>query len=252
MSGRALPRWPLALVVPAALLALWQQAATGPAAGMLAPLPDVAATFRTELRDGQLATDALATLLRALSGFLCGALAGTMLGIAMALSRPLERSVGPLFHALRQVPLLGWLPLIGLWLGNGDDAKFVIVALAAFYPSVLNSVAGVQGVDRRYREVARVLQLSAPRRFVHLLLPAAAPLILTGLSQALAFAWIAAIGAELLLGGASGLGATMSVGQAQQRIDIVLVAIVATGAIGFSLNALLLRLRRRLLRWQTA
>lgn len=248
------PRTLLGFVLPALLAIYWYVWSSGPGATAtsFAPVHDVLATLAEELRDGQLLRDSLATVTRALTGFALGSVAGVLLGVAMAVSRPVEAAVGPLFHALRQVPLLGWLPLIGLWLGTGDQAKMLMVSLAAFYPSVLNAFAGVSGVDKRYHEVAEVYGFDDEQRFFKLLLPAAAPTILTRLSQALAFAWIGTIGAELLLGTGSGLGATLSMGQIQQRMDIVLVAIAATGALGFTLNAVLLRIRRHLLRWQPA
>lgn len=232
-------------IVPPALLLLWGNDA-------FAPLTDVAAACAELLADGSLVRDSVATVGRALEGLVVGALFGLALGTAMAMSRTTERLVGPLFHALRQVPLLGWLPLIGLWLGNGDDAKRLIVGLAAFYPTVLASFEGLAHVEKRYHEVASLYGFDWRQRFVHLLLPAATPILLTGLSQALAFAWIATIGSELLLGAQSGLGATMSLAQAQQRLDTLLVLIVATGLIGFALNHLLGRIRRGLLVWHPA
>lgn len=242
----------LGLLVPALLLAWWALWSRSASSTAFVPLSEVAGTFLLELRDGQLLGDSLATVSRALTGFTFGASAGVLFGVAMAMSRPIEAAIGPLFNALRQVPLLGWLPLIGLWLGNGDEAKLLMISLAAFYPSVLNAFAGVSGVEARYREVADVFGFDAGQRFVRVLLPAASPMILTGLSQSLAFAWIGTIGSELLLGTGSGLGATLATGQAQQRMDIVLVAIAATGALGFALNAALLRARRHILRWQPA
>ena len=232
-------------LVPPALLLTWGNDA-------FAPLTHVASTFVDLVADGSLLRDSLSTVSRALYGLILGALAGLVLGAAMAISRPVERLAGPLFHALRQVPLLGWLPLIGLWLGNGDEAKLLIVGLAAFYPTVLASFEGLAHVEKRYHEVASLYGFDWRQRFVNLLLPAAAPLILTGLSQALAFAWIATIGSELLLGAESGLGATMSLAQAQQRPDVILVLIVLTGLVGFTLNHLLGRIRRALLLWQPA
>lgn len=251
MKDIARYRFVLGLAVPALLLVWWEmQARGGGASAAFAPLGQVAGTFVEEARDGQMLANCLATLQRALSGFTLGAGAGVMLGVAMALSRPVETIIGPLFHALRQVPLLGWLPLVGLWLGNGEGAKLLIISLGAFYPAVLNSFTGISGVERRYQEVTSVLRFSGGQRFFRLLLPAAAPTILTGISQSLAFAWIGTIGSELLLGTGSGLGSALSVGQMQQRMDIVLVAIALTGALGLMLNTGLLRVRRQLLRWQ--
>jgi sulfonate transport system permease protein len=70
------------------------------------------------------------------------------------------------------------------------------------------------------------------------------------LTQGLAFAWIASIASEILLGVGGGLGVTMQLAQMQQRIDIILVAILVTAALGFTINRLFLRLRQHLLRWQ--
>lgn len=242
----------LGLIVPVLILVWWQaQSAQGGARALaFVPLQQIGATLVAQLSSGFLLNDALATLSRAITGLLLGGLVGTALGVAMAMSRPLDRVVGPLYHAVRQVPLLGWLPLIGLWVGNGDAAKLLIVSLAAFYPTVLNSYEGVRTVERRYVEVARLFGFSAGQRFVHVLLPAALPLILTGVAQALAFAWIATIGTEMLFGANAGLGATMGVAQAQQRMDIILVAILAAASLGFTLHYSITTLRQHLLRWQ--
>lgn len=245
-------RLAIGLVVPVLLLFWWQaQSAQGGARALaFVPLQDVGATLAAQVASGFLLNDALATLSRALTGLLVGGIAGTALGVAMAMWRPLDRVVGPLFHALRQVPLLGWLPLIGLWVGNGDATKLLVVSLAAFYPTVLNSYEGVAAVERRYVEVGSLFGFTPAQRFQHVLLPAALPLILTGFTQALAFAWIATIGTEILLGADAGLGATMGVAQAQQRMDVILVAILAAALLGFSINTLFARLRLHLLRWQ--
>lgn len=255
MSGppRNIPaRIVIGLVAPALILLWWQaQSQAGGARSLaFAPLDAVARTFAELVASGQLFDDALASLSRAVTGLVLGVTAGIALGVAMATSRALDRLVGPLYHAIRQVPLLGWLPLIGLWLGNGDSAKLLIVGLAAFYPTVLNSYEGVAHVERRYLEVGRIYGFTAAQRFRLILLPAAMPLILTGITQALAFAWIATIGTEILLGSGTGLGATMGQAQARQQMDVILVAIIVTALLGFTLNHLFARLRGHLLRWQ--
>lgn len=240
------------LVVPVLILIWWQgQAEAGGARALaFAPLGAIANAFTELATSGLLLNDALTTLSRAVTGLVLGGTLGVLLGVAMATVRPIDRLVGPLYHAIRQVPLLGWLPLIGLWLGNGDAAKLLIVGLAAFYPAVLNTYEGVVNVERRYVEVGRIYGFTPFQRFRLILLPAALPLVLTGISQALAFAWIATIGTEILLGSGGGLGATMGHAQAQQRMDVILVAIVVTALLGFTLNHLFARLRGHLLRWQ--
>ena len=251
---RAPGRMAIGLIVPALILIWWNAQAHGggPRALAFAPLGAVAAAFEELARSGQLLRDALATLSRTITGLSIGGTAGVAVGVAMASSRWVDRLAGSLFHSIRQVPLLGWLPLIGLWLGNGDSAKLLIVSLAAFYPTVLNSYEGVSHVEKRYLEVGRIYGFSPAQRLRLILLPAALPLILTGITQALAFAWIATIGTEILLGSGGGLGATMGAAQAQQRMDVILVAITVTALLGFTINHLFARLRGHLLRWQGA
>lgn len=245
-------RFAIGLAVPLLILLWWQvqSGAGGARALAFVPLQDVAGSIAAELRSGLLLSDALATVSRAVTGLVLGSAVGIAVGTAMATSSLVDRLIGPLYHAVRQVPLLGWLPLIGLWLGNGDAAKLLIVSLAAFYPTVLASYEGLRQVERRYVEVGALLGLGSGQRFFNILLPGALPMILTGVSQALAFAWIGTIGTEILLGSGAGLGATMSLAQAQQRMDTIIVAILATGLLGFSLNQLFTRFRQHLLRWQ--
>jgi sulfonate transport system permease protein len=76
------------------------------------------------------------------------------------------------------------------------------------------------------------------------------PLVLTGITQALAFAWISTIGTELLTGAGSGLGVSMAQAQMQQRLDVMLVVIGVTAALGFIINHLFQRVRKSALRWQ--
>lgn len=250
--NRPLPRIALGLIVPALILGWWtiQSNAGGARALAFVPLGTIATTFADLATGGLLLDDALTTLSRAVTGLLLGSVAGIALGVAMATLRPVDRLIGPLYHAIRQVPLLGWLPLIGLWLGNGESAKLLIIGLAAFYPTVLGTYEGIAHVERRHLDVGRVYGFNALQRFHYVLLPAALPLTLTGITQAIAFAWIATIGVEILLGAGGGLGATMGVVQAQQRMDIILVAIAVTALLGFTINHLFARLRSHLLRWQ--
>ncbi|MGE4305137.1 MAG: ABC transporter permease [Novosphingobium sp.] len=252
--NRSRARVALGVVPPMLLLVWWQLQSAGSGAQALAfvPLPQVGSEFADLIASGLLLSDSLDTLARAVTGFLMGALAGVAAGMAMGVSPLFERFFGPLYHAVRQVPLLGWLPLIGLWLGNGEGAKLLIVGLAAFYPTVLNTYEGVINVEASHRELGRLYSFGPLQRFRFILLPGALPLILTGLSQAITFAWIATIGTEILLGAGGGLGATMSHAQAQQRMDTILVAILVTGILGFSINYLFALLRRHLLRWQVA
>lgn len=248
-----LTRWPVKLVLgllsPIALIVWWQAQASLHAV-TFAPPAQVVRTFENLLWSGDLLRDGFATLRRAFTGLAIGAPLGVATGIAMGIWNPVDRLVGPFLHALRQVPMIGWLPLIGLWFGVGEGTELIVVSMSAFFPSMLNSHAGVAHVERRYLDVGGILQFSTLQRIRFILLPAALPLILTGITQALAFAWISTLATELLTGAGSGLGVAMQMAQIQQRLDVMLVVIGVTAALGFLINQFFRRLRQHLLRWQ--
>ncbi|WP_231639412.1 ABC transporter permease [Sphingomonas profundi] len=247
-------RLAIGLVAPVLLLAWWQYQATAGDSRSLAfaPLGSVGTAFVGMAASGALLFDIAATLTRSLFGLVVGGGVGIAVGVLTGLSRPLDRIVGPFLHAVRQVPLMGWLPLLGLWFGAAEGSQAIVVCLSAFFPAMLNTHAGVANVERRFLDVGRIYGFTPMQRFRRILLPAAMPMILTGLTQALAFTWIAEIGTEILLGTGGGLGVTLQNAQMQQRMDVILVTILVTAMIGLAVNQLFLALRRHLLRWQAA
>lgn len=239
-------------VVPLLLLALWQvQAQRGALyASVFPPLQQIGAAALELWRSGELTGAVGASLGRAVLGWISGALAGIGVGLVLALCRPLDRIAGPLFTALRQVPLFAWIPLIGLWLGQGETARLFIVQLAAFTPCLLHSYEGAAKLEHRYLEVARALRLSARTRLLKLVLPASMPAILSGVAQALTVAWIAAVAGELLFASGPGLGNSMLMAEAGARMDAVLVCVALIAALGYAMNYALARLGAHLLRWR--
>lgn len=245
-------RLAIGLVAPALLLAWWQWFSTsgGASAVAVAPLGAVGDAFVELIENGTIFSDVVSTLTRAFTGFAIGASLGVATGTAMAAFPLLNRTLGPLLHALRQVPMIGWLPLIGLWFGTGEGSELIMVCVGAFFPAMLGTHAGVANVEQRYLDVGEVFRFTVPQRFLRIQLPAAMPLILTGLTQALAFAWIGTLAGELLMGAGGGLGVTLQTAQIQQRLDIILVTVAITAVLGFAINQIIARVRREVLRWQ--
>jgi sulfonate transport system permease protein len=245
-------RLAIGLIAPALLLAWWQWFSTsgGASAVAVAPLGAVGAAFVELIENGTIFSDIVSTLTRAFTGFVIGASLGVATGTAMAVWPLLNRVLGPLLHALRQVPMIGWLPLIGLWFGTGEGSELIMVCVGAFFPAMLNTHAGVANVERRYLDVGEVFRFTVTQRFLRIQLPAAMPLILTGLTQALAFAWIGTLAGELLMGAGGGLGVTLQTAQIQQRLDVILVTVAITALLGFAINQIIARVRLEELRWQ--
>jgi sulfonate transport system permease protein len=242
------------LIVPLALLAAWEVLSrrSSAAAYAFVPLRDIGAAWKEALSSGELLHSLASTLRHAGLGLVAGSTVGLVVGSGLGLSRTFDRIVGPLYHGLRQVPLLGLVPLIGLWFGNGDGARLLVVSLAAFYPVTLATAEGLRGADRAYLELARALVLHRVQTFRHVLLPGAVPAIVSGLLQAVAFTWIAAVGSELLFAAGTGLGTFMQQGQASGRMELVIVGIGAIAITGSLMNGAVARTGRWVLRGREA
>ncbi|MBM3114578.1 ABC transporter permease [Jeongeupia naejangsanensis] len=242
------------LVLPLLLLVLWQWlSGQGPAYAMVfVPAGQMLAGIDELLSSGELGHALAASVSRMSLGLAIGAGSGFALAVATASLRPLDRALTPVLNAVRQVPLLGWAPLLGLWLGNGEPAKLFVIAMAAFFPTLLGTYEGLRGVDRRYRELAAISKLSPWQGFVQVSLPAASPNVLTGVSQSLAVAWMAAVGTELLFAAGLGLGTLMFTAETGARMDVVLVCVAVIGVLGYTLSRLFEWLAHWLLRWRDA
>lgn len=240
------------LLLPLLLLLAWEYQSRQGAAGAYAfvPLASIGQSLLDLLGSGELLVNMFASLARTSSGLFFGILFGVSLGVLMALSRIADRLIGPLFHSIRQVPMLGWIPLIAMWFGNGEFSKVLIVSLAAFYPMVLNTYEGFSHVEKRYREVGQVLELGRLQQFFSVLLPAALPSVATGVLHALAFAWVTAVGSELFLSSGAGLGNLMMSAEAGSRMEVIVLSVLCIGLLGYLMNLLFSRLSRHLLRWR--
>lgn len=240
------------LALPVLLLLLWEfMSRQGTVyAYAFVPVADIWRSLLEILESGELLTNLFATLQTAIAGLVIGGSLGLAVGALMGMSRTVDKIIGPLYHTVRQVPLLGWIPLIGLWFGNGLLSKVLIVCLASFYPMVLNTYEGIRNVERQYAEVAQVLKFSRWQLFIHVLLPASMPSIITGVMHALAFAWISTVGSELLFSTGAGLGGLMLNAQAASRMDVVVLCVASIGVTGLIMNYGFARLSRHLLRWR--
>ncbi|MBF8732652.1 ABC transporter permease [Pseudomonas guariconensis] len=240
------------LVLPLLLIAAWEIASRQGASQAYAfvPLERIGQGLVELLASGELWLSVQASLQRTCLGLLFGVLAGFVLGAGMASSRWLERLFAPLFHGLRQVPILGLIPLLALWFGSGEATKVLIVSLAAFYPMTLNAFEGFSHVEKRYREVGRLYALSPWQQFVQILLPGALPSLCNGALHALAFAWVSSVGSELFLSTGMGLGNLMMNAETGSRMEIIVIGVLCIGLLGYAMNQLFSRLSRHLLRWR--
>lgn len=236
---------PLALLVAWALVA---QAGWYPPQLLVPPL-QVYEAFVELLGSGELREHLQNSLSRLAIGFSLGALGGLLFGTAMALSKQVEAYCAPLFHTLRQIPSIALIPMFILFFGVEETFKILIVVKAAFFPVALATSEGVKGIPRSYFDVAAVYRLPLWSLLKDVAFPAAAPPIVTGLRISLSRSWMVLVAAELLAAD-SGLGQLIELSRQMMRIDIVMVGVVVTGLVGFTLDYGFRLLEKHLFRWK--
>jgi NitT/TauT family transport system permease protein/taurine transport system permease protein len=167
----------------------------------------------------------------------------------MGYSRRAEAFVNPAFLLLRPIPPLAWIPLAIVWLGLGDGAKILVILVAAFVPSLINTFTGVRQIEPHLREAAQMLGVRGWALVREVLIPGSLPMIFTGLRLSLQASWTTLVAAELI-GATYGLGSILN--QAAQDIfpAMIMVAMIWVGICGASTTALLGLLEARALRWR--
>lgn len=232
------------------VLAAWQAAASsGLVTPFMLPAPGaVAARMWADLASGDLVHNLALTLYRSLAGFAIAALLGIALGVGMTRSRILRWLFDPLISVGFPMPKIAFLPVITLWLGFYDVSKISMVVFDAIFPVITATIAGTLAVERELLWSARNLGASEGELLREVVLPAAAPEVLTGLQVALPIALIVCIVAEMKMGGI-GLGGAMITASRFADSPGVFAGIVEIAVAGYVLVKLMALLRRRLLAW---
>ncbi len=205
------------------------------------------------LRDGYRGTtlweNILATFDRMAAGFVLATLIGVPLGLWMGRIRAVAASIDWIVQFMRPLPPLSYMILLILWLGTGDSSKIALLFLTAFPIIVAASAAGVSQVSRLRVQVAQTLGASPAQILRHVVLPSAAPMVLTGLQVALAAAFSTVVSAELMAA-TDGLGWMVISSSAFLRSDVIVLCILILGAMGVSLAWSLRLLDRKLVHWR--
>jgi len=257
------PRWlarlkstALALVVPGALLLLWQVSTTRNWTRLI-PSPAETAEYMRDFAFGGIYDDAfsatlhihlLASMGRVYGGFLLAALFA--LPIGMLIGRvPLARAtLDPFFQLMRPIPVTAWLPLSMILFGLGAKSAFSLVFLGSFYPILLNTIFGVKNVDPKLFEAASMLGCRGNAQFFRVVLPAALPSIFTGLRLGLGLAWFVIVVGEMT-GVPQGLGAVIMDARTLSRTDLVICGMIVIGLAGYISDRIVVSIGNRLLRW---
>jgi NitT/TauT family transport system permease protein len=251
MSGTTRERL-LYLISPIALLVVWEiLLRLGFGDRRFIPAPsDIAVRFWQLSLNGELLAHTTATVLRAAAGFAIGVVPAVAIGLMMAMSRPVRIFFDPLIAALFPIPKVALMPLMLLAFGFGDASKIAVVALAVFFPVIVNTYAGASNIEKIYWDVAKNYGASNYVMFTRVVFFGALPLIFAGLRIAVAVAFIVLVAAEFV---ASKIGIGYLIWNSWEllQVDYMFVGIVTIGIIGLVTSALLQEIERKFIPWKT-
>lgn len=240
----------LALIIVVTFLLWWEFISrSGRVSALFFPAPTtIAATLVDMTLSGELAEDFFPTLKRVLSGFVIGGGAGLLLGLSMGWSIRLRTALDPIIAALHPIPKISLLPIFLIIFGFGETSRIVMVSVSAFFPMLINSMAGVLQINPTYFEVAKNYGASHWKIFRRVVLPGSLPLVLTGARLSLTIALVITIVIELRFGNV-GLGTVIWLAWETLRTNNLYAVVAVLAALGMSFNISLLWLKKYLVPW---
>jgi NitT/TauT family transport system permease protein len=240
---------PLAVLI--ALIALWWIVVVR-TESVIFPTPLQVVTGTMELvEDGTLWEHIGASLFRVGTGFGLAALVAIPMGLWMGRVDGAYITLNPIFQILRPISPIAWIPLAILWFGVGNLSPIFLIFIAAVFPMIVQTAAGVHTIERRYLRAAENFGVSKTVLFRQVIIPAVLPEIIVGMRISLGVAWLVVVAAEMIAL-RSGLGyLIMDSRNAGNRYDLVIAGMIIIGIIGLILDAVMRKLEGlKSVRWR--
>jgi NitT/TauT family transport system permease protein len=209
----------------------------------------IAKAFWISLTQGNLLADLAFSGKNFALGFGIALVTGVVFGVIIGWYRRIRLIFDPFLSALYSAPRVAMMPLIIMWFGIDYKSKVFIVFLSAFFPILVNTVAGIRNMDRDLLRAARAFCASDWQIFKTLAIPGSVPFILTGVRQGVAVGLIGVVVGEML-GSSEGIGFMVAYGGQTFQTDTLFVGFVIIAFAGILLSVLTERLERRFSRWR--
>jgi nitrate/nitrite transport system permease protein len=178
------------------------------------------------------------SLARVGAGFGLAALIAIPLGFVIGMSPLLNAALNPFIQVLRPVSPLAWMPLALYAIKDSAISSIFVIFICSIWPMLLNTAFGVASTRREWLNVARTLEAGPWRTATQVILPAAAPTIVTGMRISIGIAWLVIVAAEMLVGG-TGIGYWVWNQWNNLSIADIVIAILLIGLVGLALDRLL-------------
>ncbi|MCQ9374874.1 nitrate ABC transporter permease [Methyloversatilis sp. XJ19-13] len=178
------------------------------------------------------------SIARVLGGYLLAALVAIPLGFLIGMSPLVYKALDPFIQILKPISPLAWMPLALYTIKDSGISAIFVIFICSLWPMLVNTAFGVASVRREWLNVARTLEVKPIRRAFLVILPAAAPTILTGMRISIGIAWLVIVAAEMLVGG-TGIGYFVWNEWNNLSITNIITAILLIGLVGMLLDHLL-------------
>jgi nitrate/nitrite transport system permease protein len=183
------------------------------------------------------------SIARVLTGYFLAVIVAIPVGFLIGMSPLMSRALDPYIQILKPISPLAWMPLALYTIKDSNLSAIFVIFICAIWPMLINTAFGVAAVRKEWLNVARTLEVGTLRRAFTIILPAAAPTILTGMRISIGIAWLVIVAAEMLVGG-TGIGYFVWNEWNNLSITNVIAAIFFIGLVGMVLDLILARLAR--------
>lgn len=234
--------------LPVALIVVWLVASAGSKSLYFPPLSRILETTASVWFFEGIVTDLVPSILRILVGFGLALVVGISFGVFLGLLPKFEETIRPILEFLRATPGVAILPIATIFLGIGDEMKIFLIALAAMWPILLNTIDGVRSVEPVLLAMARSYRLTRKDRIVQIYMPNAAPAIFAGGRLSLAIATVVMVVTEMV-GSPGGIGYFVLDAQRSFQMLNMWSGIVMLGLLGYALNLVFRFVETHILAW---
>jgi nitrate/nitrite transport system permease protein len=180
---------------------------------------------------------------RVAMGFLLACVVAVPLGFVIGMSPLLQRAFDPFIQVLKPISPLAWMPLALYTIKDSSVSGVFVIFICSVWPMLINTAFGVASVKREWLNVARTLEVAPLRKAFRVILPAAAPTILTGMRISMGIAWLVIVAAEMLVGG-TGIGYFVWNEWNNLSLTNVIFAILVIGVVGMLLDLFFARMQK--------
>jgi len=181
------------------------------------------------------------SIARVMTGYILAIIVAIPIGFLIGMSALMSRALDPFIQILKPVSPLAWMPLALYTIRDSGLSSIFVIFICSVWPMLINTAFGVSAVRKEWLNVARTLEVGVVRRAFTIILPAAAPTILTGMRISIGIAWLVIVAAEMLVGG-TGIGYFVWNEWNNLSITNVITAILVIGTVGMILDQILARL----------